>query len=196
MYARVEKVKENKNRVMGNCVSQKKKSNLKQSLGFTDNRLQSIAQMRLRSLKNQNQSETQCFGIDSDQHKPIQMLTVQQTHLQSNQRKLKSARQMEHPNAGTSDHNYAVGTDYPRSWARSNNTGHSEARAAANTLGIILGNNTNIVILSEREPCDSCQNDMRDIENSSENNISVTVKYLVDNDNDAPENLRNIYQAL
>lgn len=48
MYAQKEKLKENKNRSVGNSVAQKK-SNIKQGLGFVDNRTDAITQRKLKA---------------------------------------------------------------------------------------------------------------------------------------------------
>lgn len=132
------------------------------------------------------------FVDNSKSNQLIQRATFQHTGIQRDIAALAAARRSGgYPQLGVSAHNFAVGEGYPRSWACSNAQGHSEARAAANTLGILAGQN--IEILSERAPCASCQNDMRDIENTTHNNVMVTVSYLVNNDAHAVANLRNVY---
>ena len=123
----------------------------------------------------------------------IQMIRVARTAARPNIDALADARRNIFPSLGTSTHNFAVGKGYPNSWASSNAEGHSEARTAAMTLGILAGRRS-IEILSEREPCDSCRNDMEKIEDATDDNVDVTVRYLVNNDINAPENLRAIYQ--
>lgn len=132
-------------------------------------------------------------GINIDS--PVQMLTVRPTGLNEDIRALAEARRIEHPSLGVSGHNYAVGKGYPDSWAVSNHAGHSEARCAAKTLGI-LANRQNIEILSERKPCGSCQSDMEGIENATAHNVNVTVSYLVDIIGDAAGSLRGLYSGL
>lgn len=125
---------------------------------------------------------------------PIQRVEVQSTDINNDIRALANARKELYPQLGVSGHNFAVGESYPDSWAVSNAEGHSEARSAAMTLGILAGEQS-IEILSEREPCDSCQSDMENIEEATDNNVDVTVSYLVENDGDAVHNLRDIYEA-
>jgi len=69
----------------------------------------------------------------------MQRLQVQSTDLTDDIVKLYDARTEVYPRGGVAGTNFAVSVDHPRSWARSDATGHSEPRAAANTLGIMLG---------------------------------------------------------
>ena len=58
MYTRIEKTKENNNREVANSVSQKK-SNMKQMLGFADNRPEIVAQQKIQRLINNSSQAKQ-----------------------------------------------------------------------------------------------------------------------------------------
>lgn len=68
MYVQVEKPKENKGKAVANSIAQKK-NNMKQWVGFVDNRPEAIEQRkRQKSFKNSVQEKTECklFGMSDD----------------------------------------------------------------------------------------------------------------------------------
>lgn len=56
MYKQIEKSKENKSRTVANSVTQKK-SDVKQGLGFVDNRPEGVAQRKLQEMMNDSTEE-------------------------------------------------------------------------------------------------------------------------------------------
>jgi len=124
---------------------------------------------------------------------PVQMFSYSKTTAQANKNQLRTARRQVYPQGGVAEHNFAAVKGIPQSWAHSNAGGHSEAKASANGLAVLLGGDKEITVLTERAPCDDCQAALTDIETSSQNAVTVKANYLVENDNNAVDNLREVY---
>lgn len=125
----------------------------------------------------------------------MQMYSETKTTSSSDISELADARRNDFPHLGTSSHNYAVEKGKPITWAGSNIGGHSESRASSNALGLAIGGNYTLNLLSERQPCGECENVLRDVEETTNDAVKVKTKYLVDyGANNVPDTLRALYE--
>lgn len=87
--------------------------------------------------------------------------------------------------------NFAFDENDTDNFAHSQGNRHSEPGVMA--VSGAKGNNANLLIVTERAPCGDCKTDIETVEGHL--GRTMTVKHFVDHDEDAAENLFNLYST-
>jgi hypothetical protein len=145
---------------------------------FVDNRPEAIAQRKLQESSHNNPH-------------PIQMWTATRSATKGLASTMGDKRvEAGFWNKSGMTKNFAFDKDDTGNWAHSQENRHAEPGILISSLAKYPGADINLV--TERYPCEWCQSDIERAEEDGD--IDVNVKYFVDHDDNAKDNLISLYQ--
>ncbi len=196
MYPKVEKPKENKSRAVANSVAQKQ-SNVKQGFGFVENRPETVTQRKLQEFANRSQTKqgAQLKSITAHNLLPIQRYSEQESTNSSDVKAVWGARKkMEIAIKSKMTHNVAVDYNDDINYARSSKGGHAE-NFVFSAFAIKRGDKGDLNIISERQPCGDCENNLKYLESIANPDLDISVDYFIEYEEGAGgSELWNYYQ--